>query len=804
MNLLQGEQPASPPPPTRPTPTYRPGTPPAASQAAASQSIPARCNTPPDKPRILATESNKPKNPGFETPTRSSPSPPLSPSSPPLTAPSTTRGPYPGSPVPGSPAEKLNPTLSLSQPLHSANNMVRGPVPGEPVPGSQPSKLPDLPNIPKIPENTPPTPPEPTGSCGVGRNPKTKPTPASHHHISTLTSTSTPTNDTHLEYDRHKQLTPLPPTLHAPVSPSLRKMEETPLLRSSSQRKLHGYLVDKKGSQLILKLTSENRAESQSRSRKAGSQPPSSCPSRASSPPRPPLCWGSLPRRSPSHREPAPTEPESERNKNPAQQTRNNPPEVPCSPRPSPRCPGGSREGEGPLSRPQKPPAGPEPWGPRSTPQWTSKSSNSWVDTGAQYAATNSVCTSSIKNKQPNARKDDQKKAGLGTAPRSDGDRHTTPSIIWPETLPGNMQEKQARAELSATKKSESEQNGPKKGPWKQNEISKVVARTTTSTTTTTTRDAEKTTIQQQIERFNNLSRNSTTSTTRSQGTTSNTTKATQEIRKRKRENQTTTTTTDDKINNKDGSGSKKLKIIKDQNISRMFEKMHEQNNKNQKMNNEETTTTTRCEEKTTTTTDAKQDVKQEDEQRNQEEAQQPHEASMKTQQNEAKKTTTSREQQHNKREDNKKSTRRQQKEPEDDKNKPQQTILKYVKKQQQQQQKKSEEQQPSNTVNKQQQQQKKPEQNKTTMKTQQQQHPKLTIKSKGIEITDMKLFLANKRKNRAARLGGENRDNKSKPAVSHTQPISKFFNIAHTGMLDGIIGRDENQGMENQRCQGD
>ena len=55
-----------------------------------------------------------------------------------------------------------------------------------------------------------------------------------------------------------------------------------------------------------------------------------------------------------------------------------------------------------------------------------------------------------------------------------------------------------------------------------------------------------------------------------------------------------------------------------------------------------------------------------------------------------------------------------------------------------------------------------------------------------------------------AARLGSENSDKKSKPAVAHTQPILKFLSSAHTGVLDGINGRDENQGMEKQRCQGD
>ena len=67
-----------------------------------------------------------------------------------------------------------------------------------------------------------------------------------------------------------------------------------------------------------------------------------------------------------------------------------------------------------------------------------------------------------------------------------------------------------------------------------------------------------------------------------------------------------------------------------------------------------------------------------------------------------------------------------------------------------------------------------------------------------------MREFLAKNRKDHAARLGGENFDRIAKSAVAHTQPILKFLSSAHTGVLDGIIGRDENQGMENQRCQGD
>ena len=166
-------------------------------------------------------------------------------------------------------------------------------------------------------------------------------------------------------------------------------------------------------------------------------------------------------------------------------------------------CPRGGREGEGPLCRPPKPPVGPEPRGPRSPSQWTSASCQSWASNEAQYAATQSECQSSTNNKQDSIRKNDRKKAGLGTAPRCEGDRQTTSANIWPTALLKNMQEKQARAKLSVTKKLQTPT---------------VVARATTSTTTTS-RDARRLTIQQQIARFNNLSTDSTTSTTRSQGT---------------------------------------------------------------------------------------------------------------------------------------------------------------------------------------------------------------------------------------------------------------------------------------------
>ena len=65
-----------------------------------------------------------------------------------------------------------------------------------------------------------------------------------------------------------------------------------------------------------------------------------------------------------------------------------------------------------------------------------------------------------------------------------------------------------------------------------------------------------------------------------------------------------------------------------------------------------------------------------------------------------------------------------------------------------------------------------------------------------------MKEFLTNKKKERAARLG-EFRDKKTKPAATHTQPITKFFSSARTGVLDGMNGRDEHQGLETCAAKG-
>ena len=76
-------------------------------------------------------------------------------------------------------------------------------------------------------------------------------------------------------------------------------------------------------------------------------------------------------------------------------------------------------------------------------------------------------------------------------------------------------------------------------------------------------------------------------------------------------------------------------------------------------------------------------------------------------------------------------------------------------------------------------------------------------IRSRGIEISDMRQYLANKKRDRAALLGGENGDSKSKSAVAHTQPITRFLQSTHTEVLEGITGRVETQGMQTSAAKG-
>ena len=93
-----------------------------------------------------------------------------------------------------------------------------------------------------------------------------------------------------------------------------------------------------------------------------------------------------------------------------------------------------------------------------------------------------------------------------------------------------------------------------------------------------------------------------------------------------------------------------------------------------------------------------------------------------------------------------------------------------------------------------------------TTFGREQQQHQterkptKLMVKSKGIEIPDLKEFLERKKIERAARLG--EKQNKSNSSQLHTQLKNCDFQRAHRP--EGIVGRDEIVAMGSSAVKGD
>ena len=103
-------------------------------------------------------------------------------------------------------------------------------------------------------------------------------------------------------------------------------------------------------------------------------------------------------------------------------------------------------------------------------------------------------------------------------------------------------------------------------------------------------------------------------------------------------------------------------------------------------------------------------------------------------------------------------------------------------------------------TINEQQQQ-------TTTNKVKQQQRdvpvePKLAVKTKGVVITDLKLYLEEKRVERAAR--GSMSSNKVNKAESHNQPGVQQRLRAHRQRLPGISGRNELEGNKIGAAKGD
>ena len=107
-------------------------------------------------------------------------------------------------------------------------------------------------------------------------------------------------------------------------------------------------------------------------------------------------------------------------------------------------------------------------------------------------------------------------------------------------------------------------------------------------------------------------------------------------------------------------------------------------------------------------------------------------------------------------------------------------------------------------TENKQQNQQHNNETKQREQNEQQQQHPKLTIKSRGIEITDMKKYLAEKRKERAARVVEEKHRNENK--VNSARSLSNFTHLLDSAREDGTVGireRNEPDGSNSSAAKG-
>ena len=82
------------------------------------------------------------------------------------------------------------------------------------------------------------------------------------------------------------------------------------------------------------------------------------------------------------------------------------------------------------------------------------------------------------------------------------------------------------------------------------------------------------------------------------------------------------------------------------------------------------------------------------------------------------------------------------------------------------------------------------------------QEEPKLALKVKGIVVTDLKEFLAQKRVERAARVSQS--ENNVNTAESHTQLGIQPMLRAHRPRLQGISRRDEHVGIETSAAKGD
>ena len=353
-----------------------------------------------------------------------------------------------------------------------------------------------------------------------------------------------------------------------------------------------------------------------------------------------------------------------------------------------------------------------------------------------------------------NRRSEDDGKKESENSPK--GQRIATISKVGAEDM-----RKQAKAELSATLTPTCEPSGGQ--GTSHNTIAANLAAPTR--TTTTTKEATTTTIKQQIARFNELGKPTSA-----------------KLEKNKNQPQislakkTTTTpkgtrkkTTNKQQQKQPGRGEN------DQTIMKMFRKIEEKQQKEENGPSEATTRSTENENTTTTTTtnDATRNNKTrrspEETLRSLGAAQQQQQLNVKIQQQQQVKKPVN-----NKR-----------KKQQDEENQQQHKITRYMKPDEQQQHEAT-----TTTTerdNNQQQQQIVTKPNK------------LMVKVKGIEITDMKKFLENKRKARAAQLGKV--QNNSNSAKVHTQQeIWKFERAQRT---DEMGGRVEQKAMGNSAANG-
>ena len=347
----------------------------------------------------------------------------------------------------------------------------------------------------------------------------------------------------------------------------------------------------------------------------------------------------------------------------------------------------------------------------------------------------------SIQNKYStySKSKDDNNSA---TTASSRGQRGCSPS---PSKVGVEVKNKQTGAELSASSTMILKTEGGH--GTSLSKTNSTVATLAAKPTTTTTRDTEKiTTIKQQIAKFNKLG-GEQQQQQRRETPSNKTTTITGGIKKKiTRKQQPKTTESEEKQHN----------------IVKLFKKMERK--QQEETEGSRTTTMPKKNENTTTTTEANQEIQtnnaEAEKQQTNLDTEEARKSTSFTGENKQQQQTTRKQQQQQPsmkkqlQQQTRKPVNNKRKKQQDEENPQQYKITKYMKQ--------SEQQQTDETTTT----------TTTDCKQQQQQNvrqpTKLMVKTKGIEITDMKEFLAKKRRKRAALFGNENF--KSNLAELHTQ----------------------------------